>query len=199
MGGYDQDARELRQVVRLCADGKLNIIGGCCGTTPEHIEAIAKIVSGTPAADYPNGVPSYRDSVVSRPSRGRKSASSILVNARTSRARPASSAHPQRTISRQRSMLPDNRWSRRANHRRQHGRGAHRRLSTRWSASCGSLSPEPDISRVPIMIDSSKWSVLEAGFKCIQGKGVVNSISLKEGKAQFIRTGQDGEAATARP
>ena len=46
---------------------------------------------------------------------------------------------------------------------------------------------EPDIARVPIMIDSSKWSVIEAGLKCIQGKGVVNSISLKEGEAEFLR------------
>src|SRR5690606_34701191 len=48
------------------------------------------------------------------------------------------------------------------------------------------IASEPDISRVPIMIDSSKWSVIEAGLKCIQGKGIVNSISLKEGEAQFI-------------
>ena len=49
------------------------------------------------------------------------------------------------------------------------------------------VASEPDISRVPIMLDSSKWSVIEAGLKCIQGKGVVNSISMKEGEAEFLR------------
>jgi 5-methyltetrahydrofolate--homocysteine methyltransferase len=59
------------------------------------------------------------------------------------------------------------------------------------------IASEPDISRVPIMIDSSKWEVIEAGLKCIQGKGIVNSISMKEGEAEFLR--QAGwRAATAR-
>ena len=60
------------------------------------------------------------------------------------------------------------------------------------------IASEPDIARVPIMVDSSKWSVIEAGLKCLQGKGVVNSISLKEGEEKFIATGATGASATAR-
>jgi 5-methyltetrahydrofolate--homocysteine methyltransferase len=60
------------------------------------------------------------------------------------------------------------------------------------------LASEPDIARVPIMIDSSKWSVIEAGLKCVQGKGIVNSISMKEGEAEFLRQARTGAAATAR-
>ena len=59
------------------------------------------------------------------------------------------------------------------------------------------IATEPEIARVPVMIDSSKWSVLEAGLKCVQGKGVVNSISLKEGEADFLHKAQHGPAATA--
>ena len=60
------------------------------------------------------------------------------------------------------------------------------------------IASEPDISRVPIMIDSSKWSVIEAGLKCVQGKAVVNSISLKEGEEKFRPTGARWSGVTAR-
>ena len=60
------------------------------------------------------------------------------------------------------------------------------------------LAAEPDIARVPIMIDSSKWSVIEAGLKCVQGKGIVNSISLKEGEDKFLRAGPAGPALRRR-
>ena len=56
------------------------------------------------------------------------------------------------------------------------------------------IASEPDISRVPVMIDSSKWSVIEAGLKCIQGKGIVNSISLKEGRRRFCTPGETAAA-----
>ena len=59
------------------------------------------------------------------------------------------------------------------------------------------IATEPEIARVPMMIDSSKWSVLEAGLKCVQGKGVVNSISLKEGEADFLDKAQASSSATA--
>ena len=59
------------------------------------------------------------------------------------------------------------------------------------------IATEPEIARIPIMIDSSKWSVLEAGLKCVQGKGVVNSISLKEGEADFLDKAPHRSAATA--
>ena len=59
------------------------------------------------------------------------------------------------------------------------------------------IATEPEIARVPVMIDSSKWTVLEAGLKCVQGKGVVNSISLKEGEEDFLEKARDGARATA--
>jgi hypothetical protein len=75
---------------------------------------------------------------------------------------------------------------RRAGHRREHGRGD-ARLGRRWTTFLNLIAAEPDISRVPVMLDSSKWSVIEAGLKCLQGKGIVNSISMKEGEAEFLR------------
>jgi 5-methyltetrahydrofolate--homocysteine methyltransferase len=59
------------------------------------------------------------------------------------------------------------------------------------------IAAEPDIARIPVMVDSSKWSVIEAGLKCLQGKGIVNSISMKEGEAEFLRQAR-WSAATAR-
>ena len=81
---------------------------------------------------------------------------------------------------------------RREPHRRQHGRG-HARLRARDDEFLNYIATEPEIARVPIMVDSSKWSVIEAGLKCVQGKAVVNSISLKEGEEDFLRK------ARARP
>ncbi len=80
---------------------------------------------------------------------------------------------------------------RRADHRRQHGRGPARFRRRRWSRSCNLIAAEPDIARVPVMIDSSKFSVIEAGLKCVQGKAIVNSISMKEGEEAFIHHAQD--------
>ena len=82
---------------------------------------------------------------------------------------------------------------RRADHRRQHGR-SDARLRSGDDALLNLIGSEPDIARVPVMIDSSKWSVIEAGLKCVQGKGIVNSISLKEGEAQFIEQAKTGAA-----
>ncbi len=61
------------------------------------------------------------------------------------------------------------------------------------------IAAEPDISKVPVMIDSSKWAVIEAGLQCVQGKAIVNSISMKEGEDRFLRAGRDCAAATAPP
>ena len=75
---------------------------------------------------------------------------------------------------------------RRADDRRQHGRGPARLRKPPWSTFLNLIAAEPDIARVPVMVDSSKFSVIEAGLKCLQGKAVVNSISMKEGEAAFI-------------
>jgi 5-methyltetrahydrofolate--homocysteine methyltransferase len=75
---------------------------------------------------------------------------------------------------------------RRAGARRQHGRG-HARSEQAMVDYLNLIAAEPDIARIPVMVDSSKWSVIEAGLKCLQGKGIVNSISMKEGEAEFLR------------
>ena len=75
---------------------------------------------------------------------------------------------------------------RRADHRHQHGRGHARFRGGDGQRFCNLIAAEPDIARVPIMVDSSKWEVIEAGLKCLQGKGIVNSISLKEGEKKFL-------------
>ena len=61
------------------------------------------------------------------------------------------------------------------------------------------IATEPDVARVPVMVDSSKWTVIQAGLKCLQGKGIVNSISLKEGEADFLAKAREGSAGSARP
>ncbi|MGC6418051.1 MAG: methionine synthase [Bradymonadia bacterium] len=187
LGAYDQDAGEMAGLVEdFAADGLVNIIGGCCGTTPAHIEAIAKIVS----EHRPRIIPTRP--IVPRLS-GLEAISldenRLFVNI-GERTNVTGSARFKRLIK------SDDFETALDVARQQVENGAQiidvnmdEGLIDSEAAMVRFLrlvAAEPDISRVPIMIDSSKWSVLEAGLKCIQGKGVVNSISLKEGKAQFI-------------
>ena len=187
-GGYDESPAYMAGVLREFAEsGLVNLVGGCCGTTPAHIRAIAEAV-----ADRPPRVPA------SPPARLRLSGlepltigpESIFVNL-GERTNVTGSRKFARLI------LAGDYDAGLEVARQQVENGAQMidvnmdegMLDSQQAMTTflQLLASEPDISRVPVVIDSSKWSVIEAGLKCVQGKGVVNSISLKEGEESFVR------------
>ncbi len=187
-GEYDESAELMSGVLREFAEqGLVNLVGGCCGTTPTHIRAIAEAVRDLPPRRPPAVPPRSRLSGLEPLTIGPES---LFVNV---------GERTNVTGSRQfaRLVLTGDYEAALEVARQQVENGAQvidvnmdegmldseHAMTTflRLAAS------EPAISRVPVMIDSSRWSVLEAGLKCIQGKGVVNSISLKEGEEEFIR------------
>ncbi len=186
-GEYDLDAAHMADYIGEWADaGLINIVGGCCGSTPLHIAAIAERVAGKAPRPAPKPAPACR---LSGQDPFNIEENSLFVNI-GERANVAGSAKFKRLI------LEDKYDEALEICRTQVENGAqivdvnmdegmldgvaamHRFLNL-----CAS---EPEIARVPFMIDSSKWEILEAGLKCVQGKTIVNSISLKEGEATFM-------------
>ncbi|MGS2722570.1 methionine synthase [Porticoccus sp. GXU_MW_L64] len=187
-GEYDQTAGEMAEIVGEFADsGLLNIIGGCCGTAPEHIRAIAERVAQCQPRTVPELEPACRLSGLEP---FNITADSLFVNV-GERCNVTGSARFKRLI------LEDDYDTALDVARTQVEDGAqiidinmdegmldaHKAMTTFLNL----VASEPDISRIPIMVDSSKWDVIEAGLKCIQGKPVVNSISLKEGEDEFLQ------------
>ena len=186
-GGYDLDALNMAETVaEFAGAGLLNIVGGCCGTTPEHIRAIADAVANIKPRQIPSIEPACRLSGLEPFT---IKADSLFVNV-GERCNVTGSAVFKRLI------LEENYDAALAVARQQVINGAQIIDVNMDEGMLESLpamvtflhlvASEPEISRVPIMVDSSKWEVIEAGLKCIQGKSVVNSISLKEGEAGFI-------------
>jgi len=186
-GGYDETAEMLADEIESWAKtGIVNIVGGCCGTSPEHIKAIAERV----AAVNPRKVPKIEKKLrLSGLEPFNVGADSLYVNVGERTNVTGSKAFAR--------MILEGRFDDAlAVARQQVENGAQVIDINMDEAMLDSLAAmdrflkliasEPDISRVPIMIDSSKWEVIEAGLKCIQGKGIVNSISMKEGEAKFI-------------
>ncbi|WP_217514969.1 methionine synthase [Vibrio metschnikovii] len=186
-GDYDLGPEEMAEHIAEWAQaGFLNLVGGCCGTTPEHIAAMAKAVEGVAPRCLPELNVACRLSGL-EPLTIAKETLFVNVGERTN---VTGSARFKRLI---REELYDEALD---VAREQVANGAQiidinmdegmldaKACMVRFLQLCAS---EPEISKVPIMVDSSKWEVIEAGLKCIQGKGIVNSISLKEGKAKFI-------------
>lgn len=186
-GEYDLEAKEMAEHIAEWAQaGFLNLVGGCCGTTPEHIRQMAQAVEGVKPRSLPELPKSCRLSGL-EPLTIAKETLFVNVGERTN---VTGSARFKRLIKEE---LYDE-----ALHvaREQVENGAQiidinmdegmldaEACMVRFLNLCAS---EPEISKVPIMVDSSKWEVIEAGLKCIQGKGIVNSISLKEGKEKFV-------------
>jgi 5-methyltetrahydrofolate--homocysteine methyltransferase len=186
-GGYDLDALNMAETVaEFAGAGLLNIVGGCCGTTPEHIRAIADAVANIKPRQILSIEPACRLSGLEPFT---IKADSLFVNV-GERCNVTGSAVFKRLI------LEENYDAALAVARQQVINGAQIIDVNMDEGMLESLpamvtflhlvASEPEISRVPIMVDSSKWEVIEAGLKCIQGKSVVNSISLKEGEAEFI-------------
>ena len=186
-GEYDETPAQIAaELGDWAANGFINIVGGCCGTTPDHIRAIVEAVSPYPPRAIPELPVACRLAGLEPCNIG---ADSLFVNV-GERTNVTGSARFKRLI-----MEGDYETALEVA-RQQVENGAQivdvnmdEGMLDAEAAMVRFLSliaAEPDIARVPVMIDSSKWSVIEAGLKCIQGKGVVNSISLKEGEAAFI-------------
>ncbi len=187
-GEYDESPEKMAaELADWAANGFINIIGGCCGTTPDHIRAIVEAVSQHPPRKIPAIDPQCRLSGLEPCN---IAADSLFVNV-GERTNVTGSAVFKR-------LIMDGDYEKALDVARQQVENGAQIIDINMDEGMlesqeamvrflNLVSAEPDISRVPIMIDSSKWDVIEAGLKCIQGKGVVNSISLKEGEAEFIR------------
>jgi 5-methyltetrahydrofolate--homocysteine methyltransferase len=188
LGGFDETPEMMAKVLgEFAAEGWLNIIGGCCGTTPRHIKAIAEAVSRhpprQPVAPERRSRYSGLEMLELRPE-----SSFTIIGERTN-------VTGSRAFAR---LIKEERYEEAVRVARQQVENGANIIDVNVdegmldSAAVMTkfltlISSEPDVARVPIMIDSSRWAVLEAGLKCVQGKAIVNSISLKEGEDEFLR------------
>ncbi|WP_374520285.1 methionine synthase [Undibacterium squillarum] len=186
--GFDELPADTSALLKEFAEaGFINVAGGCCGTTPDHIRAIADILSSQRPRQIPEIAPAMRLSglepfIVDQESlfvnvgertnvTGSKAFARLILNEQYDEALSVARQQVENgaqiiDINMDEAMLDS------------------QAAMTRF---LNLIASEPDIARVPVMIDSSKWSVIEAGLKCVQGKAIVNSISLKEGEAEFLR------------
>ena len=185
-GGYDETAAETSSVLcDFAVNGWLNIVGGCCATTPEHIRAIAAAVRGIEPRSLPRPEPYLRLSGL-EPLTFRPDLSFVNIGERTN-----VTGSPKFS-----KLILAGQYEEAVSVAREQVEGGAQIIDVNMDEGMldseaamtrflNLIAAEPEIARVPIMIDSSKWSVIEAGLKCIQGKGIVNSISLKEGEDVF--------------
>ncbi len=186
-GTYDQTPQVMAGFMREFAEaGFLNIAGGCCGTTPEHIRALADALRDLP----PRRIPNLRRQCRLSGLEGRViSRDSLFVNV-GERTNVAGSRKFLR-------LIREERYAEALEVARQQVENGAQIIDVNMDdamldgPACMTrflnlVASEPEIARVPVMLDSSDWSVIEAGLKCLQGKGVVNSLSLKEGETTFI-------------
>ena len=186
-GGYDETPDETAAMLaEFAREGLVNLVGGCCGTTPEHIRAIARAIEGlpprVPASDDGWTRLAGLETYVFRPE-----ASFTLIGERTNVTGSRRFAD---------AILRSD-WTAALEVARTQVRGGANILDLNMDEGmldsvaamrhfCNLITAEPEIARLPVMIDSSRWEVLEAGLQSLQGKCVVNSISLKEGEADFL-------------
>lgn len=187
-GAYDETPEQMACVLgEFAADGWLNIVGGCCGTTPEHIRAIAAAVAGKaprrPPPRKPYSCYSGLEPLIVQPDCG-----FLMIGERTN-------VSGSRKFAR---LVREGNLEEAVSVARQQVESGANLLDVNMDEALldgpatmarflNLIAAEPDVARVPIMIDSSNWAVIEAGLKCVQGKAIVNSISLKEGEEEFLR------------
>lgn len=189
--GFDETPDVTSSLVKeFATSGFLNMAGGCCGTTPDHIAAIYQEIKAIPPRQLPSFAPTLKLSglepfVVDDDSlfvnvgertnvTGSKAFARLIINEQYDEALTVARQQVENgaqviDINMDEGMLD---------------------AIKAMTHFLNLVASEPDIARVPIMIDSSKWDVIEAGLKCVQGKAIVNSISMKEGEAEFIRQAQ---------
>lgn len=187
--GYDETAESFSyQMGKFAEAGFLNVAGGCCGTTPEHIQAMAKTLKNKKPRLVPLATPGLKLSglePLNLQSTGARTL--IMVGERTNITGSPVFAR----------LVKENKWNEAVAVARQQVDNGANIIDINFDEAMldgpksmvhflNLISSEPEISKVPFMIDSSRWAVLEAGLKCIQGKGIVNSISLKEGEKVFL-------------
>ena len=185
-GEYDQTPEEMSEIVsEFAASGLVNIIGGCCGSTPEHIRAIADSVRDMTPRVIPERSRACRLSGL-EPFNIESDSLFVNVGERTN---VTGSARFKRliveedfTTALEVALEQVENGAQVIDINMDEGMLESKEAMERF---LNLIAGEPDIARVPIMIDSSKWEIIEAGLKCVQGKAVVNSISLKEGEAAF--------------
>ena len=187
-GGYDEHPADTAALLgELARAGLVNIVGGCCGTTPDHIRAIAQAVQGAPPRQRPERTArplrlAGLDTLTVRPE-----SNFILIGERTNVAGSKKFANLIKTGDFGAALavaLDQVRGG--ANILDVNMDEAMLDSVAAMTAFLNLVASEPEIARLPIMIDSSNFAVIEAGLKCVQGKGIVNSISLKEGEAEFL-------------
>jgi 5-methyltetrahydrofolate--homocysteine methyltransferase len=187
-GEYDQTPHEMCGLVsEFAASGLVNIVGGCCGTTPEHIRHIAKHVHGVsprrPADPLPYSMYSGLEPLIVR-----EETNFVNIGERTNVTGSAKFSK----------LILEGNYNEALTVARQQVEGGAQIIDVNMDEGLldsqlamveflNMVQAEPDIAKLPIMVDSSKFSVIEAGLQCLQGKSIVNSISLKEGEAEFIR------------
>ncbi len=187
-GGYDETPEYMAGILReFAAEGLINIVGGCCGTTPAHIRAIAEAVADLPPRKVPVIEKKLRLAGLEPLNIGDDS---LFVNIGERTNVTGSKAFAR--------LILNGDFAGALSVARQQVENGAQMIDVNMDEAMldskaamvkflNLIASEPDISRVPVMIDSSKWEVIEAGLKCVQGKPVVNSISLKEGEEEFRR------------
>ncbi|MGK9477683.1 methionine synthase [Melioribacter sp. OK-6-Me] len=185
-GGYDESPEAMLKILEeYAAEGFLNIVGGCCGTTPEHIKSFATIAERYQPRKIPRVEPFLRLSGL-EPLIFRPDTNFVNIGERTNVAGSKKFAR----------LIKEGKYEEALSVAREQVENGAQIIDVNMDEAMinseeamtkflNLISSEPDIARVPIMVDSSKWSVIEAGLKCLQGKGIINSISLKEGEDKF--------------
>ena len=186
-GGYDQTPEDMATAIgEFAASGFVNLVGGCCGTTPEHIAALRTAVSGCPPRPIANAREGLKLAGL-EPLHIDHESLFVNIGERTNVTGSAKFARLIREedfenavrVARQQVVAGAQIIDVNMDEGMLDSEGAMVRFLSLIAA-------EPDIARVPVMIDSSKWEIIEAGLQCVQGKAIVNSISLKEGEAAFV-------------
>jgi 5-methyltetrahydrofolate--homocysteine methyltransferase len=186
-GGYDESPAQMAEILKqFAAAGWLNLVGGCCGSTPAHIRAIADAVCGLPPRRPPVREPyscySGLEPLVLRPE-----STFMMIGERTN-------VSGSRKFAR---LVREGQLDEAVAIARQQVEGGANVIDVNMDEALldgpatmtrflNLIAAEPDVARVPVMIDSSSWAIIEAGLKCVQGKSIVNSISLKEGEEKFL-------------
>ena len=188
-GEYDERPAETAALLReFATSGFVNLLGGCCGTTPDHVRAVAEAVRDVAPRPLPAppAAPLTEYSGLERLA-VRPDGNFLMIGERTN-------VTGSRRFAR---LIREEDYAAAADVALEQVRGGANVIDVNMdeglldSEACMGrflrlVATEPEIARVPVMIDSSKWSVIEAGLRCVQGKGIVNSISLKEGEAAFL-------------